>query len=75
MIKIIGVFFSITFSTTFITVLFDIRFGLNFHDALSNLLNPFWIIGSGEYVMIVLLIILIVSHQIYAHKKNKADNP
>jgi hypothetical protein len=51
----------------------DILLGFKLSHALLHLLNPFWVIEPGEYVMIAFFLLIIIGQQIIIILKNK-DN-
>lgn len=71
--KILGIFVFILLLTCALSVLMDILLGLKLSQSLFNLLNPFWVIETGEYVMIVFFLLLTIGQQIVIIIKNKAN--
>ncbi|MFB9761389.1 hypothetical protein [Ectobacillus funiculus] len=71
--KILGVFIFIFLLSISLSVFMDILLGFSLSQALLHLLNPFWVIESGEYVMLALLLLLTIGQQIVIIIKNKAD--
>lgn len=55
-----------------ILVLFDLYIGIETSHALSHLLSPFWVIETGEYIMLAFLFTLIIGQQfLFMTKKNQ----
>ncbi|SDH83557.1 hypothetical protein [Alteribacillus bidgolensis] len=71
--KVLGIFVFILLLTSSLSVLIDILLGFKLSHSLINLLNPFWVIESGEYVMIVFFLLLTIGQQIVIIIKNKAN--
>lgn len=71
--KILGIFIFILLLSISLSVCMDILLGFNFSEALFHLLHPFWVIESGEYVMLVFLVLLTIGQQIVFIIKNKAN--
>jgi hypothetical protein len=71
--KILGIFVFILLLTSSLSVLMDILLGFKLSQSLINLLNPFWVIEAGEYVMIIFFLLLTIGQQIVIIRKNKAN--
>lgn len=71
--KVLGVFIITLLLSSLLSVFMDILLGFNLPQALSHLLNPFWVIESGEYVMLIFLVLLTIGQQILIILKNKAS--
>jgi hypothetical protein len=71
--KVLGIFVFILLLTSSLSVLMDILLGFKLSHSLFNLLNPFWVIETGEYVMIVFFLLLTIGQQILIIIKNKAN--
>ncbi|KKI94061.1 hypothetical protein WQ54_00515 [Bacillus sp. SA1-12] len=55
-------------------IIIDLLSGFKLSKTMLNLLNPFWVIETGEYVMLVMMCLIIIVQQIFMVMKNKADN-
>jgi hypothetical protein len=71
--KVLGIFVFILLLTSSFSVLMDILLGFKLSHSLINLLNPFWVIEAGEYVMIIFFLLLTIGQQIVIIIKNKAN--
>lgn len=71
--KVLGIFLFILSLTIGLTLLMDILLGFTLSKALANLLNPFWVIETGEIVMFGFFILLTICQQIFFIIKNKAN--
>ena len=71
--KMLGIFIFILLLSILLSLSMDILLGFTLPQALLHLLNPFWVMESGEYVMLVLLLLLTIGQQIVIILKNKAD--
>ncbi len=71
--KVIGVFIFIFLLTIVQTFSLDMLLGLTFSEAISHLLNPFWVMESGELIMLLALFLLTIAQQIIFMRKNKAN--
>lgn len=71
--KVLGIFIFILLLTISLNVLMDVLLGFNLSHALFHLLNPFWVIETGEYVMLAFLLLLTIGQQIMISIKNKAN--
>ncbi|MGM0878404.1 MAG: hypothetical protein ACQEWV_27820, partial [Bacillota bacterium] len=71
--KVLGIFVFILLLTSSLSVLMDILLGFKLSHFLINLLNPFWVIEAGEYVMIIFFLLLTIGQQIVIIIKNKAN--
>ncbi|MBT2722720.1 hypothetical protein [Bacillus sp. ISL-46] len=68
--KVFGVFVFILLLAISLSVLMDILLGFKLSHALVHLLNPFWVIEPGEYVMIAFLLLITIGQQIAIIIKN-----
>ncbi|MBT2728264.1 hypothetical protein J7E63_15120 [Bacillus sp. ISL-75] len=68
--KVFGVFVFILLLVISLSVLMDILLGFKLSHALLHLLNPFWVIEPGEYVMIAFLLLITIGQQIAIIIKN-----
>jgi hypothetical protein len=68
--KVFGVFVFILLLAISLSVLMDILLGFKLSHALLHLLNPFWVIEPGEYVMIAFLLLITIGQQIAIIIKN-----
>jgi hypothetical protein len=71
--KVLGIFLFILSLTIGLSLLMDILLGFTLYKALYNLLNPFWVIETGEIVMFGFFLLLTISQQIFIIIKNKAN--
>lgn len=71
--KVLGVSLFIFLLSILIIVIFDISLGLELSQALSHLFNPFWVIETGEYVMLALFFFIVIVQQLIYIYKDKAD--
>jgi hypothetical protein len=71
--KVLGIFIFIFLLSTTLSLLMDLLLGFNFSQALFHLLNPFWVIETGEYVMLGFFLLLTIGQQIVMIIKNKAN--
>ncbi|WP_332632623.1 hypothetical protein [Halalkalibacter flavus] len=71
--KVLGIFMFILFLTLAFSVAMDLLLGLGLYHALSQLLNPFWVMEAGEIVMLVIYLLLIIGNQIFFILKKKAN--
>lgn len=71
--KVLGVFLFILLLSIALSVFMDILLGYTLAQSLLHLLNPFWVVESGEYVMLVGLVLLTIGQQIVIIMKNKAS--
>jgi len=71
--KILAIFTFILLLSISLSVSMDILKGFNYYQILSNLLNPFWVMDTGEYLMIAFLLLLTIGHQIVISIKNKTN--
>lgn len=70
--KIIGIFLLFLILSASMSVLMDILMGFNLLNSIKNLLNPFYVIETGEIVMLVLFLLITIAQQIIIAKKSKA---
>lgn len=71
--RILGIFILILLLTTSFNALLDLVRGLNPSHVLFHLLNPFWVIETGEYVMLGFFLLLTIGQQIRMIIKNKGN--
>ena len=71
--KILAIFTFILLLSISLSVSMDILNGFTYYQILSNLLNPFWVMDTGEYLMIAFLLLLTIGHQIVISIKNKTN--
>lgn len=71
--KVLGIFVLILLLATSMSVLMDILLGFKLSHSLFHLLNPFWVIETGEYVMLAFFLLLTIGQQIIISKKNKTN--
>lgn len=71
--KVLGVFVFILSLAVLLSLLMDIMLGIKFSQAVLHLLNPFWVIEAGEYLMLALLLLITIGQQIIIILKNKAN--
>lgn len=69
--KVLGVFLFILLLSISLSVCMDILLDYTLSESLLHLFNPFWVVESGEYVMLVFLVLLTIGHQIVLIMKNK----
>jgi hypothetical protein len=62
--KVFGVFVFILLLSVSLSTLMDILLGFKLSHALLHLLNPFWVIEPGEYIMVALLLLITIGQQI-----------
>lgn len=72
--KVLGVFVLIFLLAISLSILMDILLGFKLSHALLHLLNPFWVIEPGEYVMIAFLLLITIGHQIMIIIKRNKQN-
>ncbi|PFN83631.1 hypothetical protein COJ85_27575 [Bacillus sp. AFS076308] len=72
--KVLGVFVFILLLAISLSILMDILLGFKLSHALLHILNSFWVIETGEYVMIAFLLLITIGQQIMIIiKKNKQN--
>jgi hypothetical protein len=62
--KVLGIFVFIFLLASSVSVLMDILLGFKLSHSLFHLLNPFWVIGAGEYVMLIFFLLITIDQQI-----------
>jgi hypothetical protein len=72
--KIAGIVMLLFFLTIGTNVFMDMGIGLSNSQLLAHQLSPFWTMGAGEYIMLMLLFGIIIGQSIYYNIKNKAKN-
>lgn len=70
--KVLGVFVFIFSLSISLSLTMDILLGFKLSHALFNLLSPFWVIETGEYVMLIFFLLLTIGQQIAIIIKNKS---
>lgn len=70
--KVLGIFVFILILSSALSVLMDVLLGFKLSHSITHLFSPFWVIETGEYVMLVCLFLLTIGQQIIIIKKNKA---
>ncbi|ALC81896.1 MULTISPECIES: hypothetical protein [Bacillus] len=71
--KILGIFILILFLCLSLIAGIDLLMGFDPSHILYHLFNPFWVIETGELVMLLFFLLLTVGQQIYFMIKNKAN--
>lgn len=71
--KVLGIFVLILLLTILLSLAIDILLGFKLSQAAFHLLNPFWVIEAGEYVMLAFFLLLTIGQQIVIILKNKAN--
>lgn len=71
--KILGIFILILFLCLSLIAGIDLLMGFDPSHILYHLFNPFWVIETGEFVMLLFFLLLTVGQQIYFMIKNKAN--
>jgi hypothetical protein len=71
--KALGAIVLVLLLSILLSLSLDILLGFKLSHALFHLLNPFWVIETGEYVMLAFLLLLTIAHQIVIIRKNKAN--
>ncbi|MFG6150287.1 hypothetical protein [Halobacillus sp. B23F22_1] len=69
--KVLGIFIFLLFVAISFNLVIDILLGLTLSQAMHRLLNPFWVIEPGEYVMLAFFLFITIGQQILYIKKNK----
>jgi hypothetical protein len=70
--KVFGIFVFILLLTVSLSTLMNILLGFKLSYALLHLLNSFWVIEPGEYVMIAFLLLITIGQQfMIIMKRNK----
>ncbi|WP_078410177.1 hypothetical protein [Priestia abyssalis] len=70
--KVLAVFVFIFSLSISLILTMDILLGFKLSHALFNLLSPFWVIETGEYVMLIFFLLLTIGQQIAIIIKNKS---
>lgn len=73
MIKVLGIFVLLLFLTTSLSVFLDLLLGFPLYHAMFHLLNPFWVMEPGEYIMVIFLFLLTIGQQILFKIKKKPN--
>ena len=71
--KIFGISILIFLLATSNLLLMDILLGFRLSDALLHLLNPFWVMSSAEYTMLIGLFLIVIGQQIFLIIKKKEE--
>ncbi|WP_299094810.1 hypothetical protein [uncultured Metabacillus sp.] len=71
--KVLGVFLLILLLSTLLSLALDLLLGFPFTQEATHLLNPFWVMDAGEYVMLIFFLLITISQQIFNLIKNKAN--
>ncbi|SMQ79740.1 hypothetical protein SAMN05444673_3778 [Bacillus sp. OV166] len=71
--KVLGIYVLVLLSSLSFILLLDILLGFSLPHAFYHLVNPFWVIESGEYLMLVCLFLLIIGQQIFIVIKNRTE--
>ena len=71
--KVLGIFIFILLLTISLSLSIDILLGFKLYHALFHLLNPFWVMEPGEYVLLTFLLLITIGQQIMIIVKNKAN--
>ena len=71
--KIFGISILIFLLATSNLLLMDILLGFRLSDALLHLLNPFWVMSSAEYIMLIGLFLIVIGQQIFLIIKKKEE--
>lgn len=71
--RVLGVFVLILFLSSTFSLGMDMLLGFSLHQSIINLFNPFWVIETGEYVMLLFFLFITIVQQIVFIKKKKAE--
>ncbi|MDQ0246087.1 hypothetical protein J2S09_003674 [Bacillus fengqiuensis] len=71
--KALGAVVFILLLSILLSLSMDILLGFKLSHALFHLLNPFWVIETGEYVMLAFLLLLTIGQQIALILRNKRN--
>ncbi|MBM4765138.1 hypothetical protein [Bacillus sp. B15-48] len=71
--KALGICLLIFLLTMFLCLFMDIMLGFTFYQALFNLFSPFWVIETGEIIMLAFIFFLTIGQQLMFSVKNKAN--
>lgn len=71
--KVLGAFLLTFLLSISLSLTLDILLGIKFYQALTNLLNPFWVMDAGEYVLLILFLLITIGQQFFIQIKNKAN--
>lgn len=71
--KVLGIFILILFLTLSLSAAMDFLLGFDPSHILYHLFNPFWVIETGELVMLLFFLLLTIGQQIYFMIKKKAN--
>lgn len=67
--KVLGVFLFMTALVSLLTVSLDVLLGFTPSAAFMHLIDPFLIMGLGEYLMVLLFLFITIGNQIMIRKK------
>jgi hypothetical protein len=71
--KVLGIFVLILSLSISLSLALDILLGFTFSEAATHLLNPFWVMDAGEYVMLIFFLFITIVQQIFFIVKKKAN--
>jgi hypothetical protein len=71
--KILGIFILILFLSLCLSSAMDLLLGYSPSHILYHLLNPFWVMETGEFIMLLFFLLLTIGQQIYFIIKRKAE--
>ena len=72
--KVLGIFVLILSLSLSLTLAIDtLLLGFILCHALNHLLNPFWVMDIGEFVMLLFFLLITIGQQIFFIIKNKAN--
>ena len=72
--KVLGIFVLILSLSSSLSLAIDtLLLGFTFYQATTHLLNPFWVMDAGEYVMLLFFLLITIGQQIFFIIKNKAN--
>ncbi|WP_141431005.1 hypothetical protein [Bacillus sp. 03113] len=69
--KVLAIFILFLILTTMLSIVMDLLLGIKLTHALFHLLNPFWVMETGEYVMLYGLLLFVIVQQIVLSRKEK----
>jgi hypothetical protein len=72
--KVLGIFVLILSLSSSLSLAIDtLLLGFTFYQATTHLLNPFWVMDAGEYIMLLFFLLITIGQQIFFIIKNKAN--
>jgi hypothetical protein len=72
--KVLGIFVLILSLSISLSFAIDtLLLGFTFYQAATHLLNPFWVMDAGEYIMLLFFLLITIGQQIFFIIKNKAN--